>query len=283
MKKSITCDGFRLLVLSTLMNICLMGILNAQPYSYSSGEEFWKDVSPHEGPCTVLLGDNATLKIPQGYLYLEGNDVKKFEKFTKNLHDPSRLGILLPNDGSWFVFFSYTDSGYIKEEKVDKDAIFKAMKNHEPDANKERESLGYSKLYLTGWFFEPHYNPLSNNLEWAFLIESSQNGKVVNFNTRILGRTGYMEACLVMSPEQKHIIRDFQSVMDGFSFKSGYKYAEWKAGDKVAEYGLTALITGGAVAVAAKSGFLAKFWKLILVGIIAIFGWVKYLFTGNKQ
>ena len=46
-------------------------------------------------------------------------------------------------------------------------------------------------------------------------------------------------------------------------FKAGSRYAEFGQGDKIAAYGLTALVAGGAGAALAKSGLLSKMWKAI--------------------
>ena len=51
---------------------------------------------------------------------------------------------------------------------------------------------------------------------------------------------------------------------------AGERYAEFRAGDRVAEYGLAALVLGGAAAVATKSGFLKAFGKLIVVGVMGV-------------
>ena len=52
-------------------------------------------------------------------------------------------------------------------------------------------------------------------------------------------------------------------------------YSDFRAGDKVAEYGLATLVAGGATAVAAKTGLLAKLWKLIAAGIAALIAFLK--------
>ena len=62
----------------------------------------------------------------------------------------------------------------------------------------------------------------------------------------------------------------FESVMGGFKFTEGHRYADFVKGDKVAAYGLSALVLGGAGAVAVKTGLLAKFWKVI-VGVLLVF------------
>jgi uncharacterized membrane-anchored protein len=78
--------------------------------------------------------------------------------------------------------------------------------------------------------------------------------------------------------------------MKGFQFTAGEDYSSFRAGDKVAEYGLIALVAGGAGAVAAKTGLLSavvvffkKGAKLIVVGVAALAAFLKKLFSGKKD
>jgi uncharacterized membrane-anchored protein len=76
-----------------------------------------------------------------------------------------------------------------------------------------------------------------------------------------------MEVDLVAGPAMADaVLPEFALMLEGFSYLPGQRYAEWRQGDKIAEYGLTALIAGGAGAAAAKSGLLAKLGK----GIVAL-------------
>jgi uncharacterized membrane-anchored protein len=71
-----------------------------------------------------------------------------------------------------------------------------------------------------------------------------------------------------------------------FSYVAGQRYAEFKAGDKIAAYGLSALVLGGAGVMAAKSGLLAKMWKLLVAALVAIAAAAKKLWnriTGAKE
>ncbi len=63
----------------------------------------------------------------------------------------------------------------------------------------------------------------------------------------------------------------------------GQKYAEWRSGDKVAKYGLTALIVGGAATAAVKSGLLIKFWKLIVAGFLGLSAFLKRVYNYIKR
>jgi uncharacterized membrane-anchored protein len=90
-----------------------------------------------------------------------------------------------------------------------------------------------------------------------------------------------MKAILVSDPEMLEAdTKEFKTILKGFTYNSGESYAEFRSGDKVAEYGLAALILGGAAAVATKkgfwaaiAGFFAAFWKVIVgLGAAAIAG-----------
>ena len=81
---------------------------------------------------------------------------------------------------------------------------------------------------------------------------------------------------------------DMGPIIELAEFNPGFRYAEFNKGtDKMAEYGLGALIAGG---VAAKLGLFGKlfalliaFKKLILVGLLAIGGGIAKLFGRKKE
>jgi uncharacterized membrane-anchored protein len=58
-----------------------------------------------------------------------------------------------------------------------------------------------------------------------------------------------MHAILVSDPESlDRDIAEFKTALGGYEFASGERYSEFRAGDRVAEYGLAALVLGGAAA-----------------------------------
>ncbi len=118
---------------------------------------------------------------------------------------------------------------------------------------------------------------------WA--IEAvSENLPVVNFNTRLLGRRGVTAATLVADPENLDAaVAEFKQVLTGFNYQDGETYADVQEGDKMAEYGLAALIAGGGAAIAAKSGLLKGLWKFIAAAGIAVAAWLGKIFKGKKQ
>jgi len=96
-----------------------------------------------------------------------------------------------------------------------------------------------------------------------------------------------MSAILVSSPQTlNEDMKSFNTALAGYEFVPGEKYAEFKSGDKIAEYGLAALVVGGAAAAAGKMGllkFLGKFWVLILAGFALVWGAIKKIFFGRKE
>jgi uncharacterized membrane-anchored protein len=104
-----------------------------------------------------------------------------------------------------------------------------------------------------------------------------------------------MDIDLVLSPDQYAAsVPRFDALLQGFRFQQGHRYADFIKGDKVAAYGLTALIAGGAGAVAVKTGLLAKFWKVlvglvlvlkkgIVVVLVALYALIKRFFSGARR
>ena len=53
--------------------------------------------------------------------------------------------------------------------------------------------------------------------------------------------------------------------------------------DKLATYGLTALVVGGGAAALAKSGLLAKLWKPIAAAFVALVAGLKRFVFGGRS
>lgn len=232
--------------------------------------------SPEKGEMSV-----ASIKVPPGYIFAKGDDVGKLMQLMHNPVSGNEVGFISPEDMSWFMVFEFDRIGYVKDDdrdKLDADAILASIREGTAAGNEERKKRGWATLTILGWEQQPRYDAATNNLTWATRCES--NGKqVINYNTRILGREGVMEVSLVCDPPQlAGVLPVSNKLLGDYSFNPGKRYAEFTKGDKVAAYGLAALITGGAVAVAAKSGLLAKLLKLLVKFAVFIAAGVAALF-----
>ena len=138
------------------------------------------------------------------------------------------------------------------------------------EATKSVGSAGGRRSIFRAGAPPPRYDPVTNNLTWA-IRASSEGSEVINHSVRLLGRKGVMDADLVLGPSQVGAaVPEFDKLLTGFEFSTGNRYAEWVKGDRIAEYGLTALVAGGVGAAAVKSGLLGKIWKALVFGALAV-------------
>jgi len=233
------------------------------------------------------LGNIAELKIPSGYRYTEGAGTVKLMQACGNLTSDREMGYITPNDMKWFAVFEFDNCGYVKDDEkgsLDADKILDKLKEGQKRANVELSKRNLPTLEVLGWQTPPFYNPQTHNLEWALRIRSATGSEIVNYKTKLLGRHGVMDVVLVCDEKSMGtIVPEYQALLEGFSFKKEESYASYTKGDKVAEYGLTGLIVGGALLAAAKSGLLAKLWKPLALGVAALVTYLKRLFKGKSK
>lgn len=238
-----------------------------------------------KGPTTVSVGTNAKFDVPEGYVFLNVQDTAKMMAVMEN---PPQDGetFFAPRDLSWFATFDYDDTGHIADDqKIDADAVLESVKQGNEQANRLRAKRGWAPVEVVGWRYPPFYENRTKRLEWA-IDARGPSGVVVNYNTRILGRTGVTSATLVAGPEQlQTTVAEFKKAVAGYKYLPDQNYQAFRPGDHVAAYGLAALITGGAAAVAVKTGFwkvlvgaLAAFWKVIVAGVVAVFAAIGRIF-----
>jgi len=231
-----------------------------------------------KGPAKVKLGSVAELQLPPGFRAVDAGSMKSFYEFTRNSMGGNEVGVIIaPEPDGWMLFFDYDDVGFVKDE--DKDALdgkklMASMTENQEASNAARKQRGWEEMKVTGWAAEPRYDPKTNNLMWAIKLSSSSDNyqsEWINESIRLLGRGGVMKVTLVTGNDSYAAnSADAQKLLSQrFGYVSGERYAEFKQGDKVAEYGLAALVLGGAGALAYKVGFLQKFWKLLVAGAVA--------------
>lgn len=227
-----------------------------------------------KGPAAGPLGGQSTIQVPAGFRFTEAAGTRSMMEQMENPTSGNELGMVGPDDLEWFVVFEFDDVGYVKDDekdKLDADAMLNSIKESNKAGNAERRRRGWGTIEVVGWAQPPTYDPETNNLTWATRARDEQGHESINYNTRLLGRHGVMEVTLVCGPDEyQAALPAFKKLLQTHEFNQGQRYAEFRQGDKIAQYGLTALIAGGAAAVALKTGVLQKFWKLIAFGVLAI-------------
>ncbi|HLT31008.1 MAG TPA: DUF2167 domain-containing protein [Myxococcaceae bacterium] len=263
------------------------------PHGAAAGES-QHEIAWIEGPDEVDVGvDLATLALPEGFAFAGPADARFILSQMGNQTHGGEMGLVVPTDESqqWFIVFEWNGVGYVKDEEkdtLDPDAIFKSLKAADEEGNVWRRENGFPTMTLTHWFEAPHYDPETNHLVWATHYDVEDGSKTVNYNVRMLARRGLMSVTLV---EEPHLLEPAmpgaRRIFEGLTFKTGSRYAEWKPGDKVATYGLTALVAAGAGAAAVKLGFfgvlmkfLGKAWKVVAVAVLGLAGAIGKFFRG---
>ena len=247
----------------------------------------------------AVAAAHATLHLDGGFRYLASADSRRvLEELWGNPPDEDVLGMLVPggieitDDNSWAVVLTYSDDGYVSDEeaaKIDYSEMLKTMQEETAAANDEREKAGYGRVELVGWASPPHYDAEHKKLHWAKELSfSGAEQHTVNYDIRALGRGGYLSMNAVGGmADLASIQQGMNRVIGMVEFDSGHRYADFdESTDKVAGYGLAALVAGAA---ASKMGLFAKlgvlllslkkFAVFILVGIAAL---LKKLF-GKKD
>jgi len=224
---------------------------------------------------TIALPEaKATLKLQGEMRFLRGDDAERvLSQLWGNPPGSNPLGMLLPSAtaltdaGGYAVVLTYNDDGYVSDEeasKVDYDEMLKEMQEGARAANEEREKAGYGTVELLGWADRPHYDSTSNKIYWAKRLKFSGSPQdTVNYDVRVLGRSGYLSLNAVAGMDQLEMIKsEMPRVIELTEFDSGARYADYQAGsDKVAAYGIAALVAGG---VAAKAGLFGKLFAALL-------------------
>jgi uncharacterized membrane-anchored protein len=250
-----------------------------------------------DGPQDLVLAGQATLKLPEGYVYIPQPQATQILNAMGNPGKDERLqGMVFPKDsGGWFMTVRFESSGYIKDDDAkdwNADDLLKNYREGTEEANKERANMGVPGLEILGWAEKPAYSAATHRLMWA--MSSREKGAVtsepqgVNYNTYALGREGYFSLNLVTALKDLPTHKSAANTMlAALNFNDGKRYADFNSStDKVAEYGIAALVAGVAAKklgmFALMAAFFAKFAKVGILAALA-FGGVIMKFFGRKK
>ncbi|WP_454828253.1 DUF2167 domain-containing protein [Pseudoxanthomonas wuyuanensis] len=285
-------------LLAAVWAICAVPAM-AQEQEQGAAEQLVGGLKFRDGEIAVPEAD-AHFRLKPEFRYLEKADARRvLEQLWGNPPDDSVLGMIVPakptllEDGSWAVVVTYSDDGYVSDEdaaKIDYDQMLSDMQDGTEQENAARKEAGYGAVDLLGWAVPPRYDSASNKLYWAKELAFDGNpNHTVNYDIRVLGRRGYLSLNAVAGMSELPVVQTgMQQLLTMTEFDAGARYADFDGStDKVAAYGVAALVGGGLAAKAglfAKIGLvLAKFWKLLLIGIVGIGVLIKRMFGGNKD
>lgn len=290
-----------------LVQLALSAIAFAQspapapaPNSKEAAQKIFADAmaAAKTGPAEVPLASQGTLKLPANYLFIpQPHATQVLNAMGNPGKDPRLQGLVFPVErDSWFMTIRFESSGYVKDDDAkdwNADDLLKSYREGTEEANKERTKMGVPALEILGWAEKPAYDAATHRLVWAMSSKErgapATDGQGVNYNTYALGREGYFSLNLVtdLADLPKHKTHA-STMLTSLEFDSGKRYADFNAStDRVAEYGLAALVAGAAAKklgfFAIIAAFLAKFAKVGLLALAAFGGGLWKLFGGKKK
>lgn len=251
-----------------------------------------------EGPAEIKLRDQAVLKLPAAYVWIPEPAASRLMKSMGNHPDERELGLIFPKSDreNWMIVAEFESSGYIKDDDAKNwnvDDLLKSIEEGTAEGNKDRKERGFAELDITGWIEKPTYQAANHQLIWSIGTrhkgDTSGQSQNVNYNTYALGRDGYITMDLITSQDsigadKAHV----QAVLGALSYTEGKRYADFNdSTDKVAAYGLAALVGGVAVKklglLAVIGAFFLKFAKVIILAGAGVMAMVTKFFKGKSQ
>lgn len=291
---------FRFLTAFLALACLWQAIATAQPISPDETQRIWAEaqaattVGPAQIPLEVYGIAQGTLALPAGHTFIPQPHANKVLNAMGNPGTDDRMqGLVFPEaDAPWFMIIRFESSGYVKDDDAqqwDVDELLQSYKDGTESANAERVRMGVPEMEILGWAQMPQYDSNTHRLAWAMSSRdkgaASNEPQGVNYNTYALGREGYFSLNLVTDlSELPKYKANAHALLDAMQFAEGKRYSDFNPNtDHVAEYGLAALVVG---AVAKKAGlfatlalFLAKFWKIIAIAVVAfgsgLTNWLK--------
>jgi uncharacterized membrane-anchored protein len=253
---------------------------------------------PQIGPQKIELGDDLVLDLPENFGYFNREQGKKLMEKMGNPVDDSLRGLVFAKEKSWLMVLRYVGDGYVKDDDaadLKPDDILGSIKEGTEESNEFRKQKGIPAINVVGWTETPRYERAQHHLVWGIKGNEEGGGESTNFYTRVLGRRGFASLNLIDDAKTIDASKpDGLVILRATTFKAGSRYEDFDSkSDKVAEYGLAALVVGGAGVAAlklVKVGLLAKFSgkliagkKLVVLALVGIGAFFKKLFAGKSQ
>jgi uncharacterized membrane-anchored protein len=252
-------------------------------------KKIWDSLNRQHGQIS-LPGGVASLNVPESFYYLSPDDAETvLVDVWGNMPGAGKetLGVIFPADktpfdqGAWAVTVEYEEAGYVSDENADEldyAELLSQMKEDTAASSKNRVQQGYEPIELVGWAAKPFYDRNSHKLHWAKELKfGDQPVNTLNYNIRVLGRKGILVLNFIAGMDQKaEIDANVNTVLSMADFDQGSRYSDFDPSiDKVAAYGIGALVAGKVIAktglIAAGLILLKKFGIFILIGAGALF------------
>ena len=236
----------------------------------------WFNLDNPKNHWAEIPGSNSEVNILETEIYLKGQ--KQIDAFSQILFkEPANENDMVIIDDSSYdytIYINYINDGYVSKDD---------WSSNPKELLAEMKKTSKSDVKDVKWVFEPK---LSENNYAYYSYEVLWDTGEKSLETKILsfGRKGYHNISLVKKIDENFNAKQFEEMAiefaDTINFKEGYRYADYKSGDKTAAVGIGSLVAGtlGVKALAKAGvlakllGFAAKFWWIILAPLVFLGG-----------
>lgn len=230
------------------------------------------------GPGTYALADShARITLPQDVAIVTGADAARMAFLLQGIEQPQTVAIAQSRTTDAIVYIDYDDEGFVTDEDwsdIDPDALLRDMRAaREAASDERRRNGGPGAMYTVDWLILPTYDPAKKEARWA--IQFSTNGQLfANLQVIRLGRYGYHRMSWAGPASGVDSTPHFlQTMLDSYSYDEGYRYSDHVEGDKVAGFGIAALVRATAIGSKPSEGSAATIFGgdlLLAKGLIVL-------------
>ena len=231
-------------------------VTEESPLPFAWARDFWESLNLRKG--TIRLpAAAATLRIPQGFSFLDAVDTERvLTQAWGNPPGSGLQGMLLPDGvtpfdpGAWAITIAYEETGHIAGDtgvQLDADGLMTRMQRDAALETETRRLEGYESFEVVGWMLQPRYEAASHTLSWGRVLHfGSLQGNTLNISIRVLGRQGMLAFELVADEaNSKDVESAIPALLAMSTFDPGQRYEDFNPeSDRLAVIGLEELITG---------------------------------------
>ena len=193
--------------------------------------------------------------------------------------------IVEDNNYDYSIYINYIDDGYVSKDdwKSNSKELLEEMKETSKDDVKDVK-----------WVFEPKLSK-KNYAYYSYEVLWVDGDRTIETAILSFGRKGYHKIKFLKKIDENFNAREFEQMAKEFAesinFKEGYRYADYKSGDKIAAVGIGSLVAGtlGVKALTNPGilggliAFASKFWWIILAPFVALAGIFNKKKTKRKR
>ena len=285
----------RILLCFFLFAVFIPKIMAQEDTTAAYYDKIEKALKYETGKITLTEGEGI-VNVPKGFKFLNAEQTQHVvSDLWGNPKDESILGSLVPDgkgvthSNSWLFVISYQGDGFVKDDDandIDYDDLLKTMKEDTKTTSEERKKAGFEEVQLVGWASKPYYDNNLKVLHWAKELKFGKDQvNTLNYDLRVLGRKGMYNISAVSNmAELAEVKASIPGILKSVEFNDGHKYLDFDADtDTVAAWTIGGLVAGKVLAKVGFFAILAKFGKIIIIGIIAAFAGLKKFLFGKKE